>query len=150
MAAPRLLKIHGAKMRKAWSVGFALASLAVLSSCNAIDAIANGRATGTYELRSVNGISPPALIYREPGYTEEVLSATFSLESDRSYTDAAIIRQTTNGRSTTTTASSYGYYDEYNGNITFREAGGRTYYGTVSSGRLVINDQGLTMTYERY
>ncbi len=137
-------------MRKVWTLGFALASVAVLSSCSAIDAIANGRVTGTYELRSVNGVTPPALIYQEFGYSEEVLSATFSLESDGSYTDAAIIRVTNNGRSTTSTSSSYGYYDEYNGEITFSETGGRRYYGTLRSDRLVINDQGLTMTYLRY
>ncbi len=137
-------------MRKIWTLGIALASVAVLSSCSAVDSIASGRVTGTYQLVGVNGYAPPALIYQEPGYREDVLSATFSLESDGSYTDAAIIRQTTNGRSTTATASSYGYYDEYNGQITFNETGGRRFYGTVRGGRLTIDDQGLTMTYDRY
>jgi len=139
------------KMRKVWSMGFALASIALLSSCNAIDSIANGRVTGTYELRTVNGAVPPALVYQEPGYTEEVLSATFSLENDNTYSEAGIIRQTTNGRSVTTSSSSNGYYDETNGEIRFTESGGgRIYYGTYSNGRLVIQDQGLTMTYVRY
>jgi hypothetical protein len=137
-------------MKKVWTLGFALASLVVLSSCSALDAISNGSATGTYQLRSVNGDFLPALIYQEPGYSEEVLSATFSLETDGTYTDAAIIRQTVNGRSTTATTSSYGYYDEYNGDITFNETGGRQYYGTYRNGQLVIDDQGLTMSYDRY
>ena len=137
-------------MRKVWTLGVALASLVVLSGCNAIDAIANGGITGTYELRTVNGAQPPALIYQEPGYYEEVLSATFSLENDGSYSEAGIIRETINGRSSTSATSSYGYYDEYNGDITFTVQGGRVFYGSVTNGRLVIRDQGLTMTYYRY
>ncbi|HUQ48146.1 MAG TPA: hypothetical protein VM053_07890 [Gemmatimonadaceae bacterium] len=137
-------------MRKVWTLGVALASLVVLSGCNAIDAISSGRITGTYELRTVNGAQPPALIYQEPGYYEEVLSATISLENDGSYSEAGIIRETINGRSTTSSTSSYGYYDEYNGDITFTTQAGRTFYGTATNGRLVIQDQGLTMTYLRY
>ncbi len=137
-------------MRKLWTLGFALASVAVLSSCNAIDVLGNGRGVGIYELRSVNGSPLPTRIYQEPGYSEDVMSATFSLETDGSYSNDAIIRQTTNGRSITSTSSSYGYYDEYTGDITFNESGGRRYYGTLTNGRLVINDQGLTMVYQRY
>lgn len=137
-------------MRKVWTLGVALASLVVISGCNAIDAIANGGVVGTYELRTVNGAQPPALIYQEPGYYEEVLSATFSLENDGTYSEAGIIRETINGRTTTSSTSSYGYYDEYNGDITFTVQGGRVFYGTVTNGRLVIQDQGLTMTYLRY
>ena len=137
-------------MRKVWTLGVALASLVVLSGCDAIDAISSGRITGTYELRTVNGAQPPALIYQEPGYYEEVLSATFSIESDGTYSEAGIIRETINGRSTTSSTSSYGYYDEYNGDITFTTESGRTFYGTVTNGRLVIQDQGLSMTYLRY
>lgn len=137
-------------MRKVWTLGVALASLVVLSGCSAIDSIANGGIVGTYELRTVNGAQPPALIYQEPGYYEEVLSATFSLENDGTYSEAGIIRETINGRSTTSSTSSYGYYDEYNGDITFTVQGGRTFYGSVTNGRLVIQDQGLTMTYLRY
>lgn len=137
-------------MRKVWTLGVALASLVAISGCNAIDSISNGRVTGSYELRSINGTQPPALVYQKPGYAEEILSATFSLENDGRYSEAGIIRETINGRSTTSATSSYGYYDEYNGEITFTERGGRTYYGSANNGRLVIDDQGLTLTYLRY
>jgi hypothetical protein len=135
-------------MKKFWTLGVALASVMVLSSCSTIDNL-TGNVTGDYQLRSINGTTPPALIYSEPGYTEEVLSATFTLNTDGSYTDAAIIRETTNGRSVTSSSTSYGFYDEYNGDITFNEQGGRQYYGTVTSGRLEVDDQGLTMMYTR-
>lgn len=137
-------------MKKAWTLGVALASLFAISGCSAIDSIASGGVVGTYELRSINGTQPPALVYQEPGYSEEILSASFSLERDGSYSEAGIIRQTTNGRSLTSSTSSNGYYDEYNGDITFRENGGRTYYGSYTNGRLIIQDQGLTLTYLRY
>ena len=85
-------------MRKVWSMGMALAGVAVLSSCNALDAIGSaGRLNATYELRSVNGQSVPAVVYSEPGYRFEVLNANFTLEEDGTYTEAGIVKETVNG-----------------------------------------------------
>jgi hypothetical protein len=136
-------------MRKVWSAGLAIAALTILSSCSAIDAIA-GRTDGTYELRTVNGASVPAVIYSEPGYRVEVLNANFTLEDDGTYTEAGIIRETVNGQSSTTSSSSYGTYDYYNGEVTFYENSGRQYYGRLDGSTLIVEDQGITMEYRRY
>ena len=37
-----------------------------------------------------------------------------------------------------------------NGELTFDESSGRRYYGNVNGNTLVIDDQGVTMTYRRY
>ena len=138
-------------MRKARSLSFALAAVTILSSCNAIDAIANsGRLNATYELTSVNGVGIPANIYQEPGYRLDVLNANFTLETDGTYTEGGILRETVNGVSSTQTSSTYGYYDHYNGELTFDESGGRRYYGYIDGNTLVIEDQGVTMRYRRY
>jgi len=137
-------------MRKAW---FALAAIAVLSSCNALDSIGTaGRLNGTYELLYVNGSRVPTLLYQEPGYRLEVLNANFTLETDGTYSEAGIVRETVSGISSTRSSSSFGYYDYYNGELTFDESGGRRYYGSLSGSTLVIEDQdqGLTMEYRRY
>ena|ERR1019366_3348861 len=136
-------------MRKVWTLGIALASLVVISGCSAVDSLVNGGVIGNYQLRDVNGTQTPALVYQVPGYTEEILSATFSLNNDGSYSEGGIIRETTNGQVSTSSTSSYGYYNEYNGDITFTENSGRTFYGTFTNGRLIVQDQGLTMTYLR-
>ena len=138
-------------MRKARSVGFALAALTVLSSCSALDAISSaGRTRGTFELTNVNGVRVPAVIYSEPGYRVEVLNANFTLEDDGSYTEAGIVRETVNGSSSTSSSSSYGTYDYYNGQITFYESNGRQYYGSLDGYTLIVDDQGMTMEYRRY
>lgn len=138
-------------MRKAWSVGLALTALAVLSSCSAIDAISSaGRTRGTFELTTVNGTRVPAVIYSEPGYRVEVLNANFTLEDDGSYTEAGIVRETINGSSSTSSSSSYGTYDYYNGEVTFYESNGRQYYGSLDGYTLIVQDQGITMEYRRY
>ncbi len=138
-------------MRKVWQMSFALASVVILSSCNAIDSIANsGRIDGTYELMSINGDRVPSVVYQEPGYRLEVLNANFTLEDDGTYTEAAIIRETLNGVSTTRSTSTYGYYDYYNGEMTFDESGGHRYYGFLEAGTLTIEDQGVQMIYRRY
>lgn len=139
-------------MRKARSVGLALASLAILSSCTALDGITGaGSVRGTYELSTVNGYQVPTVVYQEPGYRLEVLSAAFTLEDDGTYTEAAIIRETINGQTQTRSSESYGYYDYYNGELTFDESNtGRRYYGNVDGFTLVIEDEGVRMVYRRY
>ncbi len=138
-------------MRKVRSAGILLASLAILSSCTALDSITSaGRVRGTYELSTVNGYQVPAVVYQEPGYRLEVLSAAFTLEDDGTYSEAGIVRETINGQTTTRSSSSYGYYDYYNGEVTFDENGGRRYYGTIDGQTLVIDDQGVRMSYRRY
>lgn len=135
-------------MRKVLS---ALAAVAVLSSCSALDSIGTaGRLNGTYELEYVNDSRVPALLYQEPGYRLEVLNANFTLETDGTYTEAGIVRETIDGISSTRSSSSFGYYDYYNGELTFDESGGRRYYGTLSGSTLVIEDQGVRMEYRRY
>jgi hypothetical protein len=138
-------------MRKVRLVSFALASLAILSSCTALDSIAGaGSVRGTFELSTVNGDQVPALVYQEPGYRLDVLSAAFTLENDGTYSEAGIVRESVNGSSSTRSSSSYGTYSYYNGEITFNESGGRTYYGTLDGSTLVIDDQGVRMIYRRY
>jgi hypothetical protein len=138
-------------MRKVRLAALGLASLAILSGCTALDSIAGaGRVRGTYELWSVNGSSVPAVAYQEPGYRLEVLSAAFTLEDDGSYSEAGIVRETINGQTSTRSSSSYGYYDYYNGELTFDESSGRRYYGTMNGNTLTIDDQGVQMSYRRY
>lgn len=138
-------------MKKIWSTGLAVAAVAVLSSCSALDSIGvGGRFSGTYELIAVNGARVPALLYQEPGYRVEVLNANFTLEDDGTYSEAGIVRETTNGVSTTSSNSSYGYYDYFNGELTFDESGGRRYYGELDGNTLIIQDQGVTLEYRRY
>ena len=138
-------------MRKVRSVSLALASLAILSSCTALDSISSaGRVRGTYQLWTVNGSSVPALVYQEPGYRLEVLDAAFTLEDDGTYSEAGIVRETINGQTSTRSSSSYGYYDYYKGELTFDESSGRRYYGSVDGNTLIIDDQGVRMAYRRY
>ena len=76
-------------MRKVLS---ALAAVAVLSSCNALDSIGSiGRFNGSFELTHVNGMRLPAVLYQEPGYRLDVLNANFTLEEDGTYSEAGIV-----------------------------------------------------------
>ena len=138
-------------MRKARSVSAVLAAAVFLSSCSAVDVIANtGRMDATYELTSVNGDRVPAVVYQEPGYRLEVLNANFTLERDGTYSEAGIIRETFNGISSTNSTSSYGYFDYFDGEITFEESTGRRYYGRLDGRTLVVEDQGVLLVYRRY
>lgn len=139
-------------MIKIKSAAVALASVLVLAGCSSLDSITgNGRyVRGTFELSTVNGAQIPAIVYQEPGYRMDVLSAAFTLEDDGTYSEAGIVRETINGQTVTRSSESYGYYDYYNGDITFDESTGRRYYGSLSANTLIIEDQGVRMVYRRY
>ncbi|HVF39527.1 MAG TPA: hypothetical protein VM939_06470 [Gemmatimonadaceae bacterium] len=136
-------------MRKAWSLGAALMATTILAGCSAVDLVGTGRVAGTYELRSVNGYQVPAVYYEEPGYRLEVLNANFTLENDGTFTEALILRETVRGSTNTSSTSTYGNYDYYNGEFTFDEAGGHRYYGRINGSTLIIEDEGVTMEYRR-
>jgi hypothetical protein len=138
-------------MRGLKSVSLAFVSVLALASCTTLDSITGaGSARGTFELSTVNGVRVPTTVYQEPGYRMDVLSAAFTLEADGTYSEAGIVRETVNGQTVTRSSESYGYYDYYNGEITFDESTGRRYYGTLSANTLIINDQGVEMVYRRY
>ena len=139
-------------MRRIKSAAVALVSVLVLASCSSLDSITGaGYARGTFELSTVNGAQVPAVVYQEPGYRMDVLSAAFTLEDDGTYSEAGIVRETINGQTVTRSSESYGYYDYYNGEITFDESTtGRRYYGSLNANTLIIEDQGVRMVYRRY
>lgn len=145
---PREMKMR----RKVLSLGAALIAATLLAGCSAIDALGTGtgRVAGTYELRSVNGASLPALYYQEPGYRLEVLNANFTIETDGTYSEALILRETVNGSTSTTSQSTYGFYDYLDGELTFDEASGRRYYGFVDGNTLTVEDEGVRMVYRRF
>ena len=138
-------------MRRIKSAAAALASVLVLASCSTLDSITGaGYVRGTFELSTVNGTPVPTVVYQEPGYRLDVLSAAFTLEDDGTYSEAGIVRETVNGQTVTRSSESYGYYDYYNGEITFDESSGRRYYGTLNGNTLIVDDQGVRMIYRRY
>jgi len=140
------------KMRRIMSLGLALVASTTIAGCSALDSIGSDgdRISGTYELRTVNGRGLPAVLYEDRGYRLEILNANFTIDRDGTYSEAGIVREIVNGSATTSSNSTYGYYDYYNGEVTFEESGGRRYYGTMQSNRLTIIDDGVTLVYQRY
>jgi len=140
------------KMRKNLSIGFAILGIVLLGGCTVGDVLGPGRdnVSGTYELRSVNGRGLPAVLYQEPGYRLEVLNANFTFSPDGTYSEAGIVREVVNGRSSTSPSSTRGYYEYFNGDVTFEDDTGRVYYGEVDRNTLRVVDDGVTLIYERY
>ena len=139
-------------MRKNLSIGFALLGMVLLGGCAAGDLLGpgNDRVSGTYELRSVNGRGLPAVLYQEPGYRLEVLNANFTFSPDGTYSEAGIVREVVNGSASTSSSSTNGYYEYFNGEVTFEDTTGRIYYGDVDRNTLRVVDDGVTLVYERY
>ncbi|MEJ7758153.1 MAG: hypothetical protein WKF55_01040 [Gemmatimonadaceae bacterium] len=139
-------------MRKRLSLGVALLGIVLLGACSVGDALGPGQdsVSGTYELVTVNGRRLPAVLYQEPGYRLEVLNANFTFSRDGTFSEAGIVREIVNGSANTSSSSTNGYYEYRNGEVTFQDNTGRTYYGSVDRNTLRVVDDGVTLIYERY
>ncbi len=139
-------------MRKILSMCVGLIGIAALSGCNALDSIGSNdnNISGSYELRTVNGRNLPAVLYTEPGYRLEVLNANFTLSSNGTYSEAGIVREVVNGIASTSSNSTRGYYEYFNGEITFEDDDGRIFYGSADRNTLIVEDDGVTLIYDRY
>ena len=139
-------------MRKNLSFAAALLGILLFGGCRVGDVLGpdSNSISGTYELRTVNGRGLPAVLHQEPGYRLEVLNANFTFSRDGTYSEAGIVREIVNGSASTSSSSTNGYYEYYNGEITFQDNTGRTYYGSVDRNSLRVVDDGVMLIYQRY
>ena len=121
---------------------FAMASLAILvglAACSDVVGLGYGSHVGAYDLRTVNGFSLPTVIYDDGLEQDELLSETFTIYAEGSYTDDYRVRVSSRNGQSTSTYRDVGTYTEYNGQLQFVD--GRT--GEVFNGEL--NGRTLTM-----
>ena len=107
-------------------------------------------AVGTYALVQVNGSNLPALFAQDANGKVEVLSGTFTVRSDKSYTE------TLNGRSTpisgvvqTFSVTENGTYSVSGSTVQFQPSDGGSYSGTLSGNSLSYSVDGVTVRYQK-
>lgn len=98
---------------------------------------------GSYTLRTVNGQPLPGVVYQEPGYKLEVVSATLTLNADASFTDSGTWRETNGTTVTTSSSTDVGTWTRNGNSFTLvYPATGGTLAGTISGSSLsfVVNN----------
>ena len=105
---------------------------------------------GTYVLRTVNGTAPPVVVFDEPGFRLEVLSASYTLRGNRTFSSTATVRETIDGETITERLDLSGTFTLDGDQITFSDSEGFEFAtATIADDDLTFVDEGLVAVYTR-
>lgn len=122
----------------------AITSAALLSGCD----VFGDQITGTYNLKTVNGKSLPAVLAEVTGsYKLEITAGSVTLNEDKTFGASITFRETQGSTVKTEPATDSGTYTVSGSVITFASRDGDTFTATRSGGTLTITIQesGITM-----
>ena len=125
----------------------AMALLVSSAACGGDGASEPTSVAGTYTLQSVNGAPLPFVIIDESGYKLEITAASYVLAGAGTFTNSATFRETESGTVTTSTETIAGRYTLSASTVTFTDADGEVYTGTISGGTLLFNEEGVSAVF---
>ncbi len=141
--------------RRLLAVG-AMTSAALLSGCDIdISDIFGDGVSGTYNLKTVNGKSLPAVIVEVTGaYKLEITAGSVTLNEDNTFSASITFRETEGTTVTTQTETDSGTYSVSGSTITFTSPGtGSAFTGTLSGGTLTVttreDDTTVVLVFEK-
>jgi hypothetical protein len=129
----------------------AIASVAlVLGAAACSDITGTGNITGSYQLETLNGSSLPAISYQDNFEQDQMLSDTFTIYSDGTYTDDYTLRVSTQNGTSDQTFRDVGTYQRNNSALQFRDsATGNIFTGSITSNTLTITQFGDTYVFRK-
>ena len=134
-------------------VAIALAALATTAvACTDITTGLGGsyNITGSYDLRTFNGSFLPTISYQDNFQQHQLLSETFTIYSDGSYTDDYTVRVLTSNGGSTQNFRDTGTYQQNNNAIQFRDdSTGDVFTGSLSGNTLTVTQLGDVYVYVR-
>lgn len=104
---------------------------------------------GTYNLQTIDGKSPPVVVFEEPGLKVEVVSGNFILTASGTFTTTVGWRTTENGQVTTDSDTFPGTYTVTGSTVNFTYADGDTDSATLAGNTLTFTDSGSTVVFRK-
>lgn len=137
--------------RQVGSLLYALALSLAVAACS--DSFGPEPITGTYTLRTVNGMPLPYLAASETigGVTSkfEVTLGNAVLNADNSFTASITLRQTVGSTVTTTPTITVGTYTVSGSVLTLRASDGVLTPATLAGGTITVVTGGLTLAFSK-
>ena len=106
---------------------------------------------GSYQLQTINGFAVPAVYVQSATGKVEILDDVYTLNADRTYTEAGHTRTTyATGAVTLSAGVDAGTFTSGNGTVQLvSNEGNGTSSGTMGGGTLTIVDQGASLVYKK-
>jgi len=119
-------------------------------ACSDLTGLGSYDISGSYDLRTFNGFTLPTVSYQDQFQQHQLLSETFTIYQDGTYTDDYTIRIFSNGGSSTQNYRDTGTYSQNNTAIQFRDAStGDIFTGSISNNTLTVSQLGDVYVYQR-
>jgi hypothetical protein len=125
------------------------AVLLLLASIGCGDSTGPEDVAGRYTLRTINNAPPPVIVDEAVGYRLEITGGEVNLDSDESFSDITLFRETFGTQVTTDSEVAVGDYVISGNTVTFTTTDGDSYSMTLSGRTLTQNVQGIIFVYQR-
>ena len=136
------------KMRKRL-LAVAAVSL-VLGFVACADIVGLGYEDGSYELQTLNGNNLPTIVYQDAFEQDELITETFRIYTDGSYTDDYTLRVTNSSGQRTSSFRDVGTYTRYSNSLQFVDGNtGDAFNGDIDGRTLTITQNGNFYVYRR-
>lgn len=120
------------------------------AGCSDITGLGYGSLAGTYELETFNGNLLPTVMFSNGFQQDELISETFTIYSDGTYTDDYTIRTSSQTGSSTSDFRDVGTYQQNNSALQFQDSRtGDIFTGSVSGSTLTVTQLGDVYVYRR-
>jgi hypothetical protein len=110
----------------------------------------SGDVSGTYDLKTINGMPLPFVFPPSGGTTTTITSSVLVLAGNGTYSEQIGVKAVTGTTTSTSTITELGTWTAFNGAITFTDhTDNVTYHGSVSGSTLTEINNGYTSVYQR-
>ncbi len=106
---------------------------------------------GTYALQTVNSAPLPFTVIAITDYKLEILSDSYQIRDDGTYSGTTQFRETQSGTVTVNSENSSGTYTRSGSSITLTDSVDPTYKitGTLDGGKFTVTVEGFVLVYQR-
>ena len=135
-------------MRKLFIASIAAVALA---ACGGDSTAPPASIAGTYVLQTVNSAPLPFTVIATTDYKFEILSDSYQIRDDGTYSGTSQFRETLNGTATVETDNSTGTYTRAGSSITLTDSVDPTdkFTGTVDGGTFTVTAEGFVLVYKK-
>lgn len=129
----------------------AIAVLALTAACGGGDDGVNEPAsiTGTYNLETLDGQSPPIVVLDQPGFKVEIVSGNFVLAANMTFSTNVVFRLTEDGQASTESETFDGTYAVSGSTVTFSYSDGDSDSATIAGNTLTFTDGSSTAVFRK-
>ena len=105
---------------------------------------------GAYELQTLNGNILPTIVYQDPSELDELMSETFRIYTDGSYTDDYTLRVSGSSGQSTISRRDVGTYLRSGNTLQFRDGNtGDSFDGEIDGRTLTVTQNNNVYVYRR-